>query len=224
MPDNIQSMIVSRVDALSESVRTIVKTASVLGRKFSVKVLSSMLKNKSIKGELNNREYSTLIAPINEINYIFRHAIIRESLYQLQMKEKIGNMHILAGECMESLYKRKIESKAGELAYHFENGGDSAKAEKYLLLAGEYAVKKYMNLNALDYYSRSLNYSKEIAVIINTHEIQGNIYKHLWKWDEALKEYFSLTEQALLEWLYDNYTGMNTKESALYGRLVKKVV
>jgi adenylate cyclase len=45
IPDNLQSLLLARIDRLPEDVRHTLRVASVLGRQFAVRVLEEMLRS-----------------------------------------------------------------------------------------------------------------------------------------------------------------------------------
>ena len=49
IPSNINAIIIARIDRLAEDVKEVIKTASVIGKEFLVKILSEMLKSLSIE-------------------------------------------------------------------------------------------------------------------------------------------------------------------------------
>jgi tetratricopeptide (TPR) repeat protein/class 3 adenylate cyclase len=164
IPSNINAIIVARIDRLTEDVKEVIKTASVIGKEFVVKILSSMLNSLSIEFQsdklqnvINTGKTENIWNSIQEIKYIFKHALIRESVYEIQLKERLRELHKLAAETIEDLYMINLDDYLEELAFHYEKAEITDKAIDYLDKAGYKAKYNFQNEKALDLYSRKKN-------------------------------------------------------------------
>jgi predicted ATPase/class 3 adenylate cyclase len=165
IPTDINAILIARLDQLSQTVREIVQTASVLGREFETQILARMMKNETgMSTEIADAEKSAIWAPMSQIRYIFRHALLRDTAYSMQMQARRRELHALALGALEQLYAGELKPHYGELAYHSEQGGLLEKAQVYLRLAGDLAREAYQNSQALDYYERALKVLPETAL------------------------------------------------------------
>ncbi|MCD4818188.1 MAG: tetratricopeptide repeat protein [Candidatus Cloacimonetes bacterium] len=206
IPQSISSIIIARVDKLSYELKEVINTASVLGREFIIEILSAMLKKTSIQKYLKDGENEAIWDSINEIKYIFKHAILRETVYEMQLKKQLRKLHKLAGDTIVEVFSDEISNYYGELSYHFEKADDQEKAIDFLEKAGDFSRKNYRNHDAIDYYTRVLNLlekdilideifsekidkeslktiKKTISIRIDLRHVLNNIGS----WDEALK-------------------------------------
>lgn len=199
IPSSINTLIISRIDRLNSELKEIVKTASVLGREFAVNILTKMLNNKEIQPYLVEGEKETIWAMVNDLRYIFKHALIRETVYEMQLKQSLRETHLLAAETMEELYTDDLSKVYGELANHFEKAEKEDKIFEYFEKAGDSAKDKYMNELALDYYSRLIFYLTGYDEKVNLHTLvllkKTNILKLTGEWSKAEESY---TEALLL--------------------------
>ncbi|MCK4643468.1 tetratricopeptide repeat protein [bacterium] len=186
IPSKINAIIISRIDRLSAKMKDLVKTASVLGKEFSVRVLSAMLKGKPIEQELKYVEEEAIWTALSEILYIFKHALIRDTVYEMQLKKTLRVLHKLAAETMEELYKDEIELHYGELAHHYENAEIKDKAKEYLQKAGDHAKEKYRNEEALNFYDRVLKYVDNREEEIEVYSKKFGILDIIGKWNTAI--------------------------------------
>lgn len=187
VPAKISDIIISRIDNLEAKLKTLVKTASVLGLEIHVRVLSEMLKKKRIKKQMDSVQQEGIWSAIHEFLYIFKHALIRDTVYEMQMKKTLINLHTLAGESIEKIYKDNPEPYFEAMAYHFEQANAAEKAIKYLKLSGEKLKRNYNNLPALAIYKRLLAYLEdelEKAIVYNN---MGEIYHLISKYKEGEK-------------------------------------
>lgn len=160
IPASINAIILARVDRLNSEVRETVKTASILGREFSVEILSAMLKNIAVDLSLKTAEQEVIWNHLSEIKYIFHHALIRESIYEMQLKEQLRKLHNLAAEAIELLYSSEITNHYHELADHYLKAENQPKAHFYLYKAATAAENSYHNSTALDLYGKLIAISK----------------------------------------------------------------
>jgi tetratricopeptide (TPR) repeat protein len=112
-----------------------------------------------IAAQLQTLEISGLIQLANarpELEYIFRHVLLQEAVYNSLLKNDQKALHLAAGEVLESLYAGRLEQIAAHLAYHFSNAEDLQRAVKYYRLAGEVAMQRYATPEALELYTHAV--------------------------------------------------------------------
>ncbi|MCK4666098.1 AAA family ATPase, partial [Candidatus Dependentiae bacterium] len=189
IPGEISSIIIARVDKLKYHLRDLIKNASVLGKEFSVRVLSKMLKGRVIEKNLKDIESEAIWSPLNELTYIFKSALIRDTVYEMQLKKTLRNLHQLAAEAIERTYKKKLKPHYGELAFHFEKSANAKKSREYLLKAGDQAKKAFKNSEALEYYNRLNKYLKIPQNRIENIIKIGIMQEFLGAWNKSEKHY-----------------------------------
>ncbi len=163
IPSKINSIIIARIDKLTEEVKQVIKTASVLGREFLVNVLSEMLTSLSVDFKADKLDMiieeggkKDIWNSIQEIHYIFKHAMIRESVYEIQLKQRLRELHKLAAETIEKIYEDDLKGHYSDLAFHFEKAEINEKTIEYLDKAGNFAKYNFQNEHALDFYDRKI--------------------------------------------------------------------
>jgi len=203
IPSSINSIIIARIDRLKNELKDIVKAASILGREFQINILSQMLQNRELDSLLKQGETEKIWSSITKIKYIFKHTLIREAVYQMQLKDRLRKFHKIAAEVIENLYKKELENYYFDLAEHYSISGIEDKTILYLEKAGAFAEKNYLNEKALMYYERLAQHYKWIAKLTesgyknNIVKIKQylevlnkiiNLKSILGKWDSAKKE------------------------------------
>jgi tetratricopeptide (TPR) repeat protein len=91
-----------------------------------------------------------------ELEYVFRHALLQEVVYNSLLKNDQKALHLAAGEVLENLFADRVEQIAGHLAYHFSNAGDFQRAIKYYQMAGDLAAQRYATPEALELYTHAV--------------------------------------------------------------------
>jgi len=180
---DIQSILVARLDRLTREVKDVVQSAAVLGREFEIRLLLTMLSDQLLMERVHAAETSDIWVSLNEIRYIFRHALMRDAAYAMQLRSRQRQLHVLAVEAMEKIYADEIAAHAGELAYHAERAYLVEKAPGYLEIAGDEAMAQYQNAQALEYYKRALGYLPDDA-LEKRYRLHLNREKILSHWDQ----------------------------------------
>ncbi|TRO53023.1 hypothetical protein E2P63_02790, partial [Candidatus Bathyarchaeota archaeon] len=158
IPTKIKDIILQRLECLERSQRKIVEVSSVIGEKFDPEILASALDLDldEVIAELDVINQATSLLDCKDALYWFDHARTRDSIY-----EEISS-------ALKKLYHKKIAqalirmSKNSslpfvELAYHYDKSGDKENAIKYAIAAGQDALAKWSNTEAIKQFSYILN-------------------------------------------------------------------
>ena len=157
LPADVQLVLVARLDRLAQAVKHVVQTAAVLGREFEVRVLSQMLRTETaVMDKVQTATDLAIWSALNEISYLFKHALLRDAAYEMQLQGHLRQLHRLAGTTIETLYQQDLSPRYADLAYHFGRAGDLDQERHYSRLAGEQAVAQYANEEAVAYFTRAL--------------------------------------------------------------------
>ncbi len=95
-------------------------------------------------------------------DYTFTHHIIQEVAYKALPRVRRQRTHAKIGEAMARLYGSQAETMAGELAFHFRQGGQPGKALAWLEKAGDQARMRYALEEAVGYYTQALALAQEM--------------------------------------------------------------
>ncbi|MCA9979272.1 MAG: AAA family ATPase, partial [Anaerolineales bacterium] len=161
LPVDVNAMLIARIDRLTQQVKEIVQVAAVLGREFDVRLLSHMLR-ANVLPEVQRAENEQIWSLLSELRYIFKHALLRDAAYEMQLSARLQELHLLAATTAEQVYAEQLPNFYDTLAYHYHSAyqlGAKTALEKtcaYLHKAGEAAQKHYNNMAALAYYAKLL--------------------------------------------------------------------
>lgn len=156
LPRDVHALLVARLDQLTLPVKNGVQHAAILGREFEVRLLMQMLGQERIDTILEEAKQAGIWAPLTEPRYLFRHALVRDAAYKMQLRSRRQALHRLVVAALEAAQSDDLTPYYGELAHHAEQANLTDKARKYLYKAGNVARDVYQNNKALDYYGRSL--------------------------------------------------------------------
>ena len=98
VPLTINEVLMSRIDRLDEETKNLIKTASVIGRYFFYKIISQVADNISdIDKRLGYLEDIQLIRErkrMDELEYLFKHALAQEAAYESLLIQKRKELHL----------------------------------------------------------------------------------------------------------------------------------
>lgn len=178
LPGHINSILIARIDRLAAQVKEIVQAAAVVGREFHVQVLSQMLRTDTQPLVLQ-AEQEQIWTALYELRYLFRHALLRDAAYEMQLKARLRELHRLAAAAYETLYAADLEEHYATLAYHYGQAGAEAAERRYARLAGEQAAARFANDEAVRFFSRALELTPEeesaerYALLLEREKIHG---------------------------------------------------
>jgi len=162
LPRDVHALLVARLDRLAQQVKQVVQTAAILGREFEIQLLSRLLHDDpELPQKVSSAEQAAIWISLSELRYLFKHGLLLEAAYRMQVHAQRQALHALAAQALESLYAADLSTHYGELAYHCEQAELNEEARRYLQLAGEIAQEAYQNNQAIDYYSRALRLTPE---------------------------------------------------------------
>jgi len=157
LPTDVNAILIARLDKLNREVKEVVQTASVLGREFELRLLSKMLRDdETLPQKAQLAIEADIFAILNEIRYIFRHALVRDTAYNMLLRANQQEIHRTAVQAYETLYQEQLSPHYSEIAYHAEKADMREKARHFYRLAGKEAAKAYQNSLALESFTRAL--------------------------------------------------------------------
>ncbi|WP_116127130.1 tetratricopeptide repeat protein [Lewinella sp. IMCC34183] len=200
---SITSILTARIDRLSDMVRETVKAAAVIGREFDIPVLSEVMRADAeysgsgdvmsdLREQIRVAERGQIWSAMNELRYIFKHSLLREAVYGMQLTTRLQQLHRQIARAIEKIYGDTIEERYVDLAFHYEQAGESEKTIEYLNKAASYARANYQNQQALDLYARlikkmALHPDREVTVNILIN--QGSVFEIVGRWEDARQAY-----------------------------------
>jgi len=202
IPTGIRAILVARIDRLSRQLQDMIRTASVLGREFETNILSRMM--RMLDDNSGNADYPILLqegennavwSAVNEILYIFKHSLLRDTIYDMQLRKRLRELHNTAAAALQE-HHGSDETRYADIAFHFEKAGVQDKAVHFLRKAADYAKSEYKNEQYLEHSSHLLAFAKsdgEKAVI--NFEIAVTLMNS-GEWDRATSIFEDIIEFA----------------------------
>lgn len=139
VPPNVDAVLIARLDRLMAQVKSVVQTAAVLGREFDVAVLSRMLRDDD-RAYIRMAEDEAIWSALDALRYLFRHALLRDAAYAMQVQERLKALHRLAAETIEALYPDD-PAQQDALLEHWHMAGDLDRELHYLRLVARRLIE-----------------------------------------------------------------------------------
>jgi class 3 adenylate cyclase/tetratricopeptide (TPR) repeat protein len=180
LPGSLHSLVLSRIDKLSESPRRTLKVASVVGRVFKAPMLPGVYPELGtigdVRAHLATLRLLDLVNPDREEDesYLFRHAVTQEVAYESIPYALRVDLHGHVGRFIEQDEPEAIDRNVDLLAHHFWLSDDEERTRAYLRRAGEAAQAAYANGSAIDYFERLaplLSESDRAAVLLKLGKV-----------------------------------------------------
>jgi class 3 adenylate cyclase/tetratricopeptide (TPR) repeat protein len=147
LPDTVQGVVLTRIDRLAAPEQLTLKVASVIGRSFAYRLLAEIhpiaADRPTLPDQLDRLQRRDLVlveAPEPELAWMFKHVITRDVAYDLMLGAQRRALHRAIAEWYEQRQLAQLPQFYPLLAYHWTRSGVTAKAIKYLSLAGEQAL------------------------------------------------------------------------------------
>ncbi|HEX5944252.1 MAG TPA: tetratricopeptide repeat protein [Anaerolineales bacterium] len=191
LPDSLYSLILSRIDQLTENQKTLLKVASVIGRLFRAAMLWGIYNQfgdqERVRNDLDTLsalDLTPLDTPEPELAYLFKHILTQEVAYETLSFATRALLHDQIGQYMEQTYRAALDQYTDLLAFHFERSENLPKKREYLLKAAEAAQADYANMAAITYYQKVLHLLSEEERITGLLKL-GEIFELVGEWENA---------------------------------------
>ena len=144
IPSTIQDVIMARVDLLPDGSKRLLQIGSVIEREFGYELIKRVtgLSQDELLSALSVLKDSELIYERGiypQSNYIFKHALTREVVYDSILAKKRKKLHKEIGNAIEELYGDDLSEHCELLVEHYFLSEEYSKAADYSKMAGRKA-------------------------------------------------------------------------------------
>ena len=223
LPASLHSLILARIDQVTERQKTTLRVAAVVGRLFRAAMLWGAYPPlggpQQVKVDLDalSRLELTSLDAEPELTYIFKHIVTQEVAYESLPFATRAMLHGQIAEYIERSHPQAPDQQVDLLAFHYDRSENEPKKREYLLRAGEAAQGRYANAAAIDYYRRVLRLlpaAQQVPVRLKL----GQVLEVTGNWDESLDAYRQALE--LAQGLGDRQA--QSRSQAATGELLRK--
>jgi hypothetical protein len=171
IPSTLQDSLMARLDRLAPA-KEVAQVGAMIGREFSQRLLAGVLglAQAKLAEALDELVRSGLVARRGiapEAIYTFRHALIRDTAYNSMLKTQRMQRHGQIAATIAQVEPDTMATQPELLAYHCQEGGQTADAFRHWLAAGDLAAGRVAIREAVTHYRAAL-------ALLPTLEVQGD--------------------------------------------------
>jgi class 3 adenylate cyclase len=164
----VQGVLTARVDRLGAEEKELLQTLAVVGKEFSVSLLGKVVKQPEeelfqLLSHLQGGEFIYEQQAFPEVEYTFKHALTQEVVYSSVLTDRRRELHERTAQAIEEVFSNRLEEHCVELAHHYSRSGNVEKAVEYLRLAGQQAVQRSANAEAVRHFTSALELLETLA-------------------------------------------------------------
>ena len=157
LPASVQSLLTARVDRLAAKERALLQAAAVIGRQFDPQLLAAAVGETDLGPRLAAMQALDLIRPEGKSSdYAFKHALVRDALFQSLLSEPRKSLHLKIAEEIERRSGNRLTEVAEVLAHHYGQTARHDKAFVYLSMAGTKSLGVYSVDEASGHFAAAL--------------------------------------------------------------------
>jgi predicted ATPase/class 3 adenylate cyclase len=161
IPSTIHDVVMARVDSLPKVSREILQMGSVIGREFGYEMikLTMDLGENDLLSHVSFLKDSELVyerGVYPQLTYIFKHALIQDICFQSILKSICREYHRKIANVMEQYFPEIYKEHPEILGHHLTEAGIAEQAIPYWQKAGEIAIRRSANLEAIDHLNKAL--------------------------------------------------------------------
>jgi class 3 adenylate cyclase/predicted ATPase len=160
IPTTLYDSLMARLDRLA-AVKALAQLGATLGREFSYELLRAVApwNEATLQQGLHQLVaaeflYQRGLPP--QATYLFKHALIQDTAYQSLLRSTRQQYHQRIAQVLAAQFPETAETQPELLAYHSTEAGLSAQAILYWQQAGERALQRSANFEAVSHVTRGL--------------------------------------------------------------------
>jgi oligopeptide transport system substrate-binding protein len=193
IPVSIRLAIQERLRSLPGEAQTVLELAAVCGPVFDRQLVGRLsgLPSTAAEDSIDAAERAELVRPLpdgGEPRYAFVHALIPATMVESMAPSMRRKLHARVAEALELARPQEFES----LAFHFRQAGETSRAARYLVHAGERAHALYACPEAIECFSDAVEFQRKSGQpgeAARTLLKLGLAYSADFQFDKALRAY-----------------------------------
>jgi class 3 adenylate cyclase/predicted ATPase len=160
IPATLQDSLMARLDRLVTA-KAVAQYAAVIGRQFAYDLLAmvSQLDAATLQRELGRLVEAEIVYQRGlppQASYLFKHALIQDAAYQSLLKSTRQQYHQRIAHVLEEQFPETAEAQPELLAHHYTEAGLDEQAGGYWKQAGQKAIQRSANVEAIDHLKKGL--------------------------------------------------------------------
>jgi len=161
VPATLHASLMARLDRLGSAAREVAQAGAAIGREFSHELLAPVvpLGEAELTGALDRLTEAGLVfrrGTPPQAMYLFKHALVRDAAYSTLLRGPRQEIHAGIAGVLEREFPEIVAIQPELLAHHCTEAGLSEQAIDNWRRAGERAIERSANLEAVAHLGRGL--------------------------------------------------------------------
>lgn len=163
LPATLADVIMARVGALTERAQTVLHQAAVLGNEVNDELLATMIGEPTdvVITALREAVFDQMLV-IEGDACRFRHALVREALYDDLLPGERERLHVSAARALEATTRLDEHVRWALIAHHWDAAHDAERAFTASVRAGAEAERVHATADAAEQFERALRLRDQV--------------------------------------------------------------
>jgi tetratricopeptide (TPR) repeat protein len=167
IPTTLHDSLMARLDRLAP-LKEIYQIGAAIGREFSHSLLRALFgrDEAALNDGLRQLEEAGLVfrqGSSPDVVYSFKHALVQEAAYANLLKSRRQILHRRIAETLRDRFQTTAELHPEVVAHHFTQSGLHEAAIEWWLKAGDRALEKSANKEAIAHLEKAIGLADELA-------------------------------------------------------------
>jgi class 3 adenylate cyclase/predicted ATPase len=160
IPATLHDSLMARLDKLA-TVKEVAQIGAVLGREFSYDLLQAIapVEERALQQALTKLIEAEVLYQRGErpqARYLFKHALLQDAAYQSLLKSTRQHYHKWIAQVLEERFPETSKTQPELVAQHYTEAGFLEQAILYWQQAGQQAIERSANTEAVSHLSKGL--------------------------------------------------------------------
>jgi predicted ATPase/class 3 adenylate cyclase len=166
VPASLHASLMARLDRLGPP-KEVAQIGSAIGREFSHALLAAVVRKpeRELQSALDRLNQAGLLFRQGvppHANYLFKHALVQDAAYGTMLRSRRQHLHGEIASTLEEAFPEIVETQPEILARHCAEAGLDEKAQKFWRTAGEQAVRRASNREAIGHFRQALALNEKL--------------------------------------------------------------
>jgi predicted ATPase len=161
IPATLHASLIARLDRLGPIAKEIAQIGAVIGREFSHELIRPVAQRTEpeLETALDRLTDAGLLFRRGEplhASYLFKHALVQDAAYATLLRARRRQLHEAIAAAVEREFPETVATQPELLAHHCTEAGLTEQAVQYWQRAGERALDRSANLEAIAHFTRGV--------------------------------------------------------------------
>jgi len=163
----------ARLDRLGPRPKEIAQIAAVIGREFSYELLAPVTDRNETEladalGRLADAGLVYSRGTPLDATYLFKHTLVRDAAYASLLRRRREELHARIAAVLVTEFPEFAAAQPEIVAHHYTDAGLAEQAVPYWQRAGERAIERSANLEAITHLTRGIEMLKSLPGSLET--------------------------------------------------------